>query len=216
MSTQRHYTLADRLTQQADALLRTLVPSSCQAARPSPAHEHTEDTSLDATDREHIAGLMRINHTGEVCAQALYQGQALTARREEIREAMEHAAAEEIDHLVWCEERLKQLDSRTSVLNPLFYGLSFAIGASAGAISDKISLGFVAATEDQVCKHLDEHLEQIPMTDAKSRAILQQMRIDEEEHSTNAIAAGGYRFPTPVKAGMSALAKVMTATTYRL
>lgn len=216
MFTQRHYSLADRLTQQADALLRTLVPSSCQAARLSPALAHSEDTSLDAADKKHIAGLMRVNHTGEVCAQALYQGQALTARREEIREAMEQAAAEEIDHLVWCEERLKQLGSHTSVLNPMFYGLSFAIGAGAGAISDKISLGFVAATEDQVCKHLDDHLGQIPMTDGKSRAILQQMRIDEEEHSTNAIAAGGLRFPAPVKVGMSLLAKVMTASTYRI
>ncbi len=216
MSTQRHYSLADRLTQQADALLRTLVPSSCQAARPSPALAHSEDTSLDVADKKHIAGLMRVNHTGEVCAQALYQGQALTARREEIREAMEQAAAEEIDHLVWCEERLKQLGSHTSVLNPMFYGLSFAIGAGAGAISDKISLGFVAATEDQVCKHLDDHLGQIPLTDGKSRAILQQMRIDEEEHSTNAIAAGGLRFPAPVKVGMSLLAKVMTASTYRI
>lgn len=216
MPTERHYSLADRLTLQADAMLRTLVPFSNQPARPSPALAQCEDPSLDAADRKHIAGLMRINHTGEVCAQALYQGQALTAHRPEIREAMEHAAAEEIDHLVWCEERVKELGSRTSILNPLFYGLSFAIGAGAGAISDKISLGFVAATEDQVCKHLDDHLQQIPMTDAKSRSILKQMRIDEEEHSTNAISAGGYRFPAPVKAGMSLLAKVMTGSTCRI
>lgn len=216
MINKRHFSLADRLAIQADAMLRTLVPSSCQAERTSPAKQHSEDGNLSAADRKHIAGLMRINHTGEVCAQALYQGQALTAHREEIREAMEQAAAEEIDHLVWCEERLKELDSRTSVLNPLFYGLSFAIGAGAGAISDKISLGFVAATEDQVCKHLDDHLGQIPASDRKSRAILEQMRIDEEEHSTNAIAAGGYRFPAPVKSGMSLLAKIMTASTYRV
>lgn len=213
---QRHYSLFDRLTLQADAALRTLVPNSCQAARPSPALSEAEDPSLNTADKQHIAGLMRINHTGEVCAQALYQGQALTARRPEIRDAMEEAAAEEIDHLVWCEQRLTELDSRTSLLNPLFYGLSFAIGAGAGAISDKLSLGFVAATEDQVCKHLDEHLEQIPMSEGKSRAILQQMRSDEEEHATNAIAAGGYRFPAPVKAGMSLVAKVMTASSYRI
>lgn len=216
MSTQRNFTFSDRLAMQADALLRTIVPSSCQAYRPSPAQQHAEDPTLDSADRKHIAGLMRINHTGEVCAQALYQGQALTAKREDIREAMEHAAEEEIDHLVWCEQRLQELGSRTSVLNPLFYGLSFAIGAGAGAISDKISLGFVAATEDQVCKHLDEHLAQIPHSDQKSRSILEQMRIDEKEHSTNAIAAGGYRFPAPVKSGMSLLAKVMTGSTYRI
>ncbi len=216
MPSQRQYSLADRLAMQADAVLRTLVPASCQAQRPSPAKQHPEHGNLDNAQKKHIAGLMRINHTGEVCAQALYQGQALTARREDIRAAMEQAAAEEIDHLVWCEERLQELNSRTSLLNPLFYGLSFAIGAGAGAISDKVSLGFVAATEDQVCKHLDEHLAQIPMHDRKSRSILEQMRIDEEEHSTNAIAAGGYRFPAPVKQGMSLLAKVMTSSTYRV
>jgi len=159
---------------------------------------------------------MRINHTGEVCAQALYQGQALTARLPRVRQAMEHAAEEEIDHLAWCEQRIRQLGSHTSVLNPLFYGLSFGIGASAGLISDRISLGFVAATEDQVCKHLDEHLERIPETDQKSRAILLQMREDEARHSTAALDAGGLRFPAPIKFGMSLMAKVMTKTTYRI
>ncbi len=212
---QRHYSLFDRLTMQADSALRTLVPASCQASRPSPASTQPE-ARLSDEQRKHIAGLMRINHTGEVCAQALYQGQALTARRPEIRESMEQAAEEEIDHLVWCEQRIKELDGRTSLLNPLFYGLSFAIGAGAGAISDKLSLGFVAATEDQVCKHLDEHLGQLPPEELKSRAILEQMYEDEQEHSTNAIAAGGYRFPAPVKAGMSLLAKAMTASTYRI
>ncbi len=213
---QRQYSLLDRLALQADAALRTLVPDSCQASRPSPALGEPDNLAMDERKRKHLAGLMRINHTGEVCAQALYQGQALTARRPEIRDSMEQAAEEEIDHLVWCEDRLKELGSRTSLLNPLFYGLSFAIGAGAGAISDKLSLGFVAATEDQVCKHLDEHLEQMPQDERKSRAILEQMRIDEQEHSTNAIASGGYRFPAPVKAGMSLVAKVMTASTYRV
>src|SRR5690606_34450581 len=165
------------------------------------------------SEARHVAGLMRINHTGEVCAQALYQGQALTARLPRVRQAMEHAAEEEIDHLAWCEQRIRQLGSHTSVLNPLFYGLSFGIGASAGLISDRISLGFVAATEDQVCKHLDDHLGQLPAEDEKSRAILEQMRVDEAEHSTNAIAAGGLRFPAPIKFGMSMMAKVMTKTT---
>jgi len=173
-------------------------------------------STLDTTQKRHIAGLMRINHTGEVCAQALYQGQALTASLPETREKMEQAAEEEIDHLVWCEQRIGELDSHTSLLNPLFYGLSFAIGATAGAISDKVSLGFVAATEDQVCKHLDDHLQQIPETDGKSRAILEQMRIDEEQHATSALDAGGYRFPAPVKFGMSLLAKVMTSSSYRI
>lgn len=212
---QRQYSLFDRLAMQADAALRTLVPESSQASRPSPATAEPEFAGMDETQRKHVASLMRINHTGEVCAQALYQGQALTARRPEIRESMEQAAEEEVDHLVWCEERIKELGGRTSLLNPLFYGMSFMLGASAGAISDKLSLGFVAATEDQVCKHLDEHLSQIPKGERKSRAILEQMRIDEQEHSTHAIAAGGYRFPAPVKAGMSLVAKVMTASTYR-
>jgi len=151
-----------------------------------------------------------------VCAQALYQGQALTARLPRVREAMEQAADEEIDHLAWCDQRLRQLGSHTSVLNPLFYGLSFGLGATAGLISDRISLGFVAATEDQVCKHLDDHLQQLPEDDEKSRAILEQMRTDEAEHSTAALEAGGLRFPAPVKFGMSLMAKVMTKTTYRI
>ncbi|MED5612161.1 2-polyprenyl-3-methyl-6-methoxy-1,4-benzoquinone monooxygenase, partial [Pseudomonas sp. JH-2] len=164
----------------------------------------------------HIAGLMRINHTGEVCAQALYQGQALTAKLPQVRKAMEEAADEEVDHLAWCEQRIRELGSRPSLLNPLFYGLSFGVGAAAGLISDRISLGFVAATEDQVCKHLDEHLEQLPAEDQKSRAILEQMRVDEEHHANSAIDAGGVRFPAPVKFGMSLLSKVMTKTTYRI
>ncbi|MCW3149600.1 2-polyprenyl-3-methyl-6-methoxy-1,4-benzoquinone monooxygenase [Stutzerimonas stutzeri] len=215
MSTQRHYSPADRLLMQADAALRTLLPFSGQPGRPSPAVVK-QDAELSDSETRHVAGLMRINHTGEVCAQALYQGQALTARLPQVRAAMERAADEEIDHLAWCEQRIRQLGSHTSVLNPLFYGLSFGIGASAGLISDRISLGFVAATEDQVCKHLDEHLAQLPAEDEKSRAILEQMRVDEAQHSTAAIDAGGLRFPAPVKFGMSLMAKVMTKTTYRV
>ena len=215
MSSQRHYSPIDRLLLQADAALRTLIPKSSHASRPSPAVVEPKST-LDEQQTRHIAGLMRINHTGDVCAQGLYQGQALTAKLPHIREQMEHAAEEEIDHLVWCEQRIHELDSHTSLLNPLFYGLSFAIGAGAGAISDKVSLGFVAATEDQVCKHLDDHLQQIPASDRKSRAILEQMRTDEEEHAQIALEAGGYRFPRPVKFGMSLMAKVMTASTYRI
>ncbi|AWT11513.1 demethoxyubiquinone hydroxylase family protein [Stutzerimonas frequens] len=215
MSSQRHYSPADRLLMQADAALRTLLPFSGQPSRPSPA-VLKNDSELTESETRHVAGLMRINHTGEVCAQALYQGQALTARLPQVRHAMEQAADEEVDHLAWCEQRIRQLGGHTSVLNPLFYGLSFGIGASAGLISDRISLGFVAATEDQVCKHLDEHLGQLPAGDDKSRAILEQMREDEAQHSTAAIEAGGLRFPAPIKFGMSLMSKVMTKATYRI
>ncbi|MDO9320639.1 MAG: 2-polyprenyl-3-methyl-6-methoxy-1,4-benzoquinone monooxygenase [Pseudomonas sp.] len=215
MANQRHYSPIDRLLLQADTALRTLLPFSGQPYRPSPAIVQQE-AQLDADTTRHVAGLMRINHTGEVCAQGLYQGQALTAKLPQVRSAMEHAAEEEIDHLAWCEQRIRQLGSHPSVLNPLFYGLSFGVGAVAGMISDKVSLGFVAATEDQVCKHLDEHLQQLPAEDGKSRAILEQMRSDEAEHAAGAIEAGGFRFPAPVKFGMSLLAKVMTKSTYRI
>jgi ubiquinone biosynthesis monooxygenase Coq7 len=159
---------------------------------------------------------MRINHTGEVCAQALYQGQALTAKLPEVRDAMDEAAKEEIDHLVWCEQRINELNGRTSVLNPLFYGLSFTIGALAGVAGDKWSLGFVAATENQVCKHLEEHLQSLPESDTKSRAILEQMLIDEAKHATAALDAGGAEFPSEIKSVMSVIAKGMTTTTYRI
>jgi len=215
MASERHFSPVDRLLLQADAALRTLLPFSGQPTRPSPAIVQPE-AELDERQAQHVAGLMRINHTGEVCAQALYQGQALTAKLPQVRQAMEHAADEEIDHLAWCEQRIRQLGSQPSILNPLFYGLSFGVGAAAGLISDRVSLGFVAATEDQVVKHLDEHLQQIPLEDQKSRAILEQMRVDEEQHACNALDAGGLRFPAPVKFGMSLLAKVMTSTTYRV
>jgi ubiquinone biosynthesis monooxygenase Coq7 len=215
MATERHYSPVDRLLLQADAAMRTLLPFSGQPYRPSPAIVQPE-VEMSKGDARHVAGLMRINHTGEVCAQALYQGQALTAKLPKVRKAMEQAAEEETDHLVWCEQRIRQLGSHTSVLNPLFYGMSFGLGAVAGLISDKVSLGFVAATEDQVCKHLNEHLQQLPAEDEKSRAILEQMRSDEEHHAESAIEAGGFRFPRPVKFGMSLLAKVMTKSTYRI
>lgn len=215
MATERHYSPIDRFLLQADAAMKTLLPSSAHAHRPSPAIVQP-DTKLSDVDAKHVAGLMRINHTGEVCAQALYQGQALTAKLPQVRKAMEHAAEEEIDHLVWCEQRIHQLGSHTSVLNPLFYGMSFGIGAVAGLISDKVSLGFVAATEHQVCKHLNEHLVELPVEDKKSRAILEQMHADEAQHAESALEAGGFRFPAPVRFGMSVLAKVMTKSTYRL
>lgn len=215
MANQRAYSHLDTLLLQADAALKTLLPFSGQPHRPSPANGHLE-VELEADQARHITGLMRINHTGEVCAQALYQGQALTARLPEVRAAMEEAAEEEIDHLAWCEQRIRELGGRPSLLNPLFYGLSFGVGAAAGLISDRVSLGFVAATEDQVCQHLDEHLEQVPSEDEKTRAILEQMRTDEQQHATAALDAGGVSFPLPIKFGMTLLSKVMTKTTYRI
>ena len=157
---------------------------------------------------------MRVNHTGEVCAQALYYGQALTARSSRTARSMEQAATEETDHLSWCEERLRQLDSRVSYLNPIWYGSSFCMGMVTGLLGDKINLGFVAATEDQVCIHLTDHLEKLPEADSKSKAILTKMKEDEYRHQQDALKAGGATFPTPVKKVMTLVSKLMTRTTY--
>ncbi|QAX81497.1 2-polyprenyl-3-methyl-6-methoxy-1,4-benzoquinone monooxygenase [Candidatus Pseudomonas adelgestsugas] len=213
MTTQRHYSPFDRLLMQVSIAMRTLLPFSSQPYRPSPAIMQP-DTQMNETDTHHVACLMRINHTGEVCAQALYQGQALTAKRLQVRTAIEHTAEEEIDHLVWCEQRIQQLGSHPSILNPLFYGLSFSIGVATGLINDNISLGFMAATEHQVCQHLDKHLKQLPTEDKKSRAILEQMRRDEEHHAESALNTNGLHFPALVKFSMSILAKIMTKSTY--
>ena len=210
----RRLTKFDDFIAKIDNGLKTLTKGAHEAARELPQADETLE--LDKKSSKHIAGLMRINHTGEVCAQALYQGQSLTAKNHNTREALLDAAEEEIDHLVWCEERLQDLGSHTSYLNPLFYVLSFGIGAVTGAIGDKISLGFVEATEDQVCKHLQDHLEQIPKEDIKTRQILEQMLVDEQEHGDAAIAHGGVEFPWAVKKGMSVLSKAMTSTTYHI
>ena len=209
----RHYSRIDHLLINIDQALRTVFGRPLGTGRSDPG-DAAHEASLDNREREESARLMRINHTGEVCAQALYQGQALTARLDNIRDSMEQAAQEENDHLVWCEQRVHALGSHTSVLNPLFYAGSFAIGALAGAIGDKWSLGFVAETEHQVVKHLDEHLLRIPAQDHKSRAILEQMKIDEMHHGTTALEAGGEDLPSPVKQLMQAMSKVMTGTTY--
>jgi ubiquinone biosynthesis monooxygenase Coq7 len=211
----RKPSLFDKLISNADQALRTLVPSASHAERENPAMEHTS-SKMSEQQRQHTAGLMRINHTGEVCAQALYQGQALTARLPTVRREMEQAAQEEVDHLAWCEQRLQQLNSQTSLLNPVFYTGSFVLGAAAGALGDKWSLGFVAATEEQVCKHLEEHLEQLPEGDQQSRAILEQMLVDEKAHGNKAIAAGGKTFSAPVKELMTTLSRLMTSSTYRI
>jgi ubiquinone biosynthesis monooxygenase Coq7 len=211
----RRLTALDRIIGEADTVLRTLSNRGNSASRPSPAAGH-QDVDFDETRRRHVAGLMRVNHTGEVCAQALYQGQALTAKLPEVREEMREAASEEVDHLVWCEERLRELNSRPSILNPAWYGMSFALGALAGAVSDAVSLGFVAATEERVCNHLKDHLRQLPEEDRRSQLILQQMLEDEERHGENALAAGGTRFPRPVKDAMTLMSRLMTESSYRV
>ncbi len=211
----RQLTAIDHFILQADRALRTLTDATQQADRPSPARQQA-DTDLSDDEKRHAAGLMRVNHAGEVCAQALYQGQALTAKLPHVRNEMEKAAEEEVDHLIWCKERIEELDSHTSYLNPLWYGFSFAIGAGAGLVSDKVSLGFVAATEDQVCKHLQKHLDELPVQDGKSRAIVGQMLQDEARHADMALNAGGYDFPAPVKGLMTLVSKAMTKTSYRL
>lgn len=211
----RHYSAFDRLLLQFDTAIRTVAGKPVVTARPYPAAEIT-DHALDAPSRQHIAGLMRVNHAGEVAAQALYQGQALTARNPALREKLAEAAAEENDHLVWTENRLHELGDRTSLLNPLWYSGSFAIGALAGVLGDKWNLGFLAETEHQVGAHLAEHLQELPAEDERSRAILQQMQIDEAKHATTAIDQGAAELPLVVKKLMQAMSKVMTRSAYRL
>jgi len=215
MSSQRQLSGLDRLLLQADRALRTLSPGSPCHERPSPG-KTADEAEMSDVERRHAAGLMRVNHSGEVCAQALYQGQALTAKLPQVRAEMEHAADEEIDHLAWCEQRLQDLGSRPSLLNPVWYGLSFGIGAAAGKVSDRISLGFVAATEEQVCKHLESHLQKLPAQDEKSRAVVEQMLVDEARHQHAALDAGGTRFPGPVKGLMTLVSKAMTSVSYRV
>jgi len=211
----RRLSLFDKLVSEADLAVKTITNRGILPSRSSPAQGHS-DSQLSESQRRHVAGLMRVNHTGEICAQALYQGQALTAKLPNVRQEMQQAAREEVDHLVWCEERLRELGSHTSYLNPAWYGLSFALGAIAGAISDKVSLGFVAATEERVCSHLRDHLKQLPDEDRKSQLILQQMLQDEQRHGDQALQAGGTVFPRPVKDAMTSVSKLMTRTSYRL
>lgn len=206
--------LLDDLVLAMDRALKTLAATP-EAARENPAVAH-QDAELDDAGRSHAAGLMRVNHTGEICAQALYEGQALTARDAATREALLAAAAEETDHLAWCQERLEELQSRPSLLNPFFYAASYAMGAATGLLGDRVSLGFVEATEDQVCRHLQSHMESLPAEDERSRAIVRQMHEDEERHGADALARGGAEFPRPVKELMTVVSRVMTETTYRV
>ncbi len=207
--------IIDRVIDNLDGCLRTLTHGTQPLTRPSPA-ESVDHTELSSEEKSTSAGLMRVNHTGEVCAQALYQGQALTAKLEGTRASMEQAAQEEVDHLAWCENRLQELNSRPSVLNPLWYSLSFGIGAGTGLIGDKLSLGFVAATEEQVCQHLKEHLQRLPEKDQRSRAIVNTMIEDEQRHGEHALDAGGMHFPSGVKKAMRLTSRLMTELSYRL
>ncbi len=204
----------DEIITQVDGALRTLTGTT-SATRPNPAQAVAE-APLSDPERRHAAGLMRVNHAGEVCAQALYEGQALTARDTATREALRSAAAEEGDHLVWCEQRLEELGSHTSRLNPLFYAASYTLGAVTGLLGDRVSLGFVEATEDQVCRHLEAHLEALPAGDDRSRHIIEVMHRDEARHGAAAAAAGGVEFPRPVKDAMTLVSGLMTRTTYRI
>ena len=214
-SRSRHFSLFDRIINHADGALRTIAGTHTESLRDNPAGNEPEAT-LSTEEQTHAAALMRVNHTGEVCAQALYQGQALTARLPRVRKSMNVAAKEEEDHLAWCEERLKELDSHTSIFNPIWYTMSFGIGAIAGIAGDKWSLGFVEETEIQVCAHLNEHLEKLPPQDTRSQKILSQMHDDEAKHALMARRAGAASLPKAIKKLMASVSKVMTASAYKL
>jgi len=204
--------MLDRLIVEFDKGLRTLFAPAAPV-RPWPGKQ-VEEAPLSEQEKRASAALMRVNHSGEICAQALYQGQALTARNPAAKAALEQAALEETEHLSWCETRIRELGSHTSYLNPLLYTGSLAIGAFAGVLGDKWNLGFLAETEHQVEAHLARHLECLPVQDAKSRAIVEQMKQDEARHATTALEHGGAALPLPVKLGMKLSSKLMTKTTY--
>ena len=212
--TARQYSLFDRLIVDAQRALDT-IGGTPVATRANPAAAQA-DIVLDDADRRHAAGLMRVNHVGEVCAQALYIGQASVARDTAIREHLLAAAQEETDHLAWCADRLRELDSRPSLLNPVWYAGSYAIGLLAGLRGDGYNLGFVAETEHQVEAHIDMHLDRLPPADMRSRAILQAMKADEARHAREAEEAGARPLPFPVPLVMAAASKVMKAVAYRL
>ena len=215
----------DQLISEFDTALRSIA-GGAHYRRPIPKTELdndlnnkqvlTSDSSMGPDERAHSAGLMRVNHVGEVCAQALYQSQRLLAKDPKTRALLDLAAHEEMDHMAWCEERLKELDSRPSLLNPIWYFGSFGMGFLAGLAGDRWSLGFVAETEKQVELHLDHHLEKLPITDHRSRAIVRQMREDEIEHGASALSAGGQELPVPIKTAMAGISKIMTSTAYKI
>ena len=206
--------MLDRLIIEFDKSLRTLLAEP-YSARAYPARDLIEN-ALESDEKRHAAALMRVNHCGEVCAQALYNGQSVTAHNPDTVSALKQASIEETEHLAWCENRIKELGGRKSLLNPFFYTSSFALGAVAGLLGDEWNLGFLAETERQVGKHLAEHLTQLPKQDARSRAVLKQMQLDEAKHAESAMQHGGTELPKPVKYLMQAISKAMTKTTYYL
>jgi ubiquinone biosynthesis monooxygenase Coq7 len=211
----RHINFIDSFVIECDKTIKTLLGKPETSSREVPGNTLSEP-ELSETQKKQSMRLMRINHAGEVSAQALYQGQALTAKLPEVRESMAQAAIEESDHLAWCEQRVHQLGGQTSIFNPLWYAGSVVLGAVAGKVGDEWSLGFVAETETQVVKHLEQHLERLCEEDTKSRAILEQMREDEANHRMIAIDAGGKALPEPIKQTMSLVSKVMIAASYRV
>lgn len=211
---ERNLSTIDRLLAGADAALRTVAVPAARYTRKNPAGD-LQESALDADEKRHAAGLMRVNHAGEVAAQGLYQGHAAVARDPATREQMQQAADEEMDHLGWCEQRLDELGEVPSKLNPFWYAGAFAMGAASGLFGDRWSLGFVEETERQVSEHLSGHLRDLPIADARSRAIVEQMRVEEEEHGAKAKAAGAASLPQPVRRLMRLTSKIMTQTAYR-
>ncbi len=212
----RNYTGLDRVIASVDKRLKNIAKTSIPAeSRKYPAAD-LPATELSDEQRRHVAGLMRVNHAGEIAAQALYKAQALTAKDNNIKAAMRQSAEEEYDHLRWCEQRLRELDDHPSMLKPVWSAGSFAIGLVAGSFGDKWNLGFLAETENQVASHLDEHLQRLPAHDTRSRIIIEQMREDEQQHADSAVAAGASELPGPVKRLMSLASMVMKKTAYRL
>lgn len=207
------YSLLDQAILHFDQGMRILFTPPVTTGRAYPAAEKTEANQSTA-QKQHVAGLMRVNHAGEIAAQGLYQGQAITADLMDVRAAMERAASEESDHLAWCEQRLAELNSQTSYLDPLWYLGSLVIGMTAGAMGDNISLGFVVETEKQVVEHLQEHMTQLSADDLRTQAILEQMITDEAHHADTAHDAGGVDLPLPVKIAMRYTARVMKTTAY--
>jgi ubiquinone biosynthesis monooxygenase Coq7 len=205
----------DKLIIEFDKVVRTIHGEVAQP-RTTPLAKDVSHQVLTDAERKHAAGLMRVNHVGEVCAQALYQAQRLTSSSSEMKKKLAHAAIEEEDHLHWCSQRLQELNSRPSLLNPVWYSGAFALGVIAGLAGDAWSLGFVAETEKQVELHLETHLETLPKQDLASRAIVDQMRIDEIAHGQAAKNAGGANLPEPIQKIMQAISKVMTTTAYKI
>ena len=207
--------IIDILIDEVDKGLKYSTENYQSTNRDYPAKD-IEGSKLTELEKHHSAGLMRVNHAGEVCAQALYRGQALTAQLDDVKEKMNEAALEELDHLAWCNKRLEELGQEPSVLNPLWYGMSFTLGAVAGLAGDKWSLGFVEETEEQVVKHLDGHMKNVSKNDNKTKAVMKQMREDEEAHGLAAREAGAADLPEEIKEVMSAVAKIMTSTSYQI